>query len=38
MVQELKTRIAATDGLLIATPEYKNSIPGVLKNAFAQNG
>jgi NAD(P)H-dependent FMN reductase len=34
MVQELKTRIAATDGLLIATPEYKNSIPGVLKSAF----
>jgi NAD(P)H-dependent FMN reductase len=34
MLQELKTRIAATDGLLIATPEYNNSIPGVLKNAF----
>jgi chromate reductase, NAD(P)H dehydrogenase (quinone) len=34
MVQELKTRIAATDGLLIVTPEYNNSIPGVLKNAF----
>ena len=32
-VQELKTRIAATDGLLIVTPEYNNSIPGVLKNA-----
>lgn len=33
-VQELKTRIAATDGLLIVTPEYNNSIPGVLKNAI----
>jgi chromate reductase, NAD(P)H dehydrogenase (quinone) len=32
-VQELKRRIMATDGLLIATPEYNNSIPGVLKNA-----
>jgi NAD(P)H-dependent FMN reductase len=34
MVQELKKRIAATDGLLIVTPEYNNSIPGVLKNAI----
>ena len=33
-VQELKRRIAATDGLLIVTPEYNNSIPGVLKNAI----
>ena len=33
-VQELKARIAATDGLLIVTPEYNNSIPGVLKNAI----
>ena len=33
-VQELKTRITASDGLLIATPEYNNSIPGVLKNAI----
>ncbi len=32
-VQELKARISAADGLLIATPEYNNSIPGVLKNA-----
>jgi NAD(P)H-dependent FMN reductase len=32
-VQELKARITAADGLLIATPEYNNSIPGVLKNA-----
>jgi chromate reductase len=32
-VQQLKDRIAAADGLLIATPEYNNSIPGVVKNA-----
>ncbi len=32
-VQELKARITAADGLLISTPEYNNSIPGVLKNA-----
>src|SRR5687767_14724381 len=32
-VQALKDRIAAADGLLIATPEYNNSVPGVLKNA-----
>jgi chromate reductase, NAD(P)H dehydrogenase (quinone) len=32
-VAALKERIAAADGLLIATPEYNNSIPGVLKNA-----
>ena len=33
-VQDLKARIAAGDGLLIATPEYNNSIPGVVKNAI----
>jgi chromate reductase len=33
-VQELKSKIATADGLLIATPEYNNSIPGVLKNAI----
>jgi chromate reductase, NAD(P)H dehydrogenase (quinone) len=33
-VQELKTKIAAADGLLIVTPEFNNSIPGVLKNAI----
>ena len=30
----LKDAIAASDGLLIATPEYNNSLPGVLKNAI----
>ena len=33
-VAELKDEIAAADGLLIATPEYNNSMPGVLKNAI----
>ena len=33
-VQEFRDRIAAADALLIATPEYNFSIPGVLKNAI----
>jgi NAD(P)H-dependent FMN reductase len=33
-VRELKDRIAAADGLLLVTPEYNNSIPGVFKNAI----
>jgi len=33
-VQEFRSRIAAADALLIATPEYNFSIPGVLKNAI----
>lgn len=33
-VQALKDAIAAADGLLFATPEYNNSIPGVMKNAI----
>lgn len=33
-VSELKARIIASDGLLLATPEYNNGIPGVLKNAI----
>jgi chromate reductase, NAD(P)H dehydrogenase (quinone) len=32
-VQTLKERIKAADAVLIATPEYNYSIPGVLKNA-----
>lgn len=32
-VTALKDRIAAADGLLLVTPEYNNSIPGVFKNA-----
>ena len=32
-VVELKRQIQACDGLLLATPEYNNSIPGVFKNA-----
>jgi NAD(P)H-dependent FMN reductase len=33
-VSRLKDAIAAADGLLLVTPEYNNSIPGVTKNAF----
>ena len=33
-VAVLKDAIAAADGLLLATPEYNNSIPGVFKNAI----
>jgi chromate reductase len=33
-VQQLKDRVAAADGLLLVTPEYNNSIPGVFKNAI----
>jgi NAD(P)H-dependent FMN reductase len=32
-VAALKERLAAADGLLVATPEYNHSIPGVAKNA-----
>lgn len=33
-VEELKQQIADADGLLLFTPEYNNSIPGVFKNAI----
>ncbi len=33
-VTELKNRIADADGLLLVTPEYNHSMPGVLKNAI----
>jgi NAD(P)H-dependent FMN reductase len=32
--QELKACVMDCDGLLIVTPEYNNSLPGVLKNAI----
>ena len=34
LVAGLKDRVAAADGLLLVTPEYNNSMPGVLKNAI----
>jgi chromate reductase, NAD(P)H dehydrogenase (quinone) len=33
-VQKFKSKIRAADAILIATPEYNYSIPGVLKNAI----
>jgi chromate reductase len=33
-VKEFKARIRAADAILIVTPEYNYSIPGVLKNAI----
>ena len=33
-VQALKDRVAAASGVLLVTPEYNNSIPGVFKNAI----
>ena len=33
-VKEFKTKIRAVDAILVATPEYNYSVPGVLKNAI----
>jgi NAD(P)H-dependent FMN reductase len=33
-VTALKEAVAAADGLLLATPEYNNGIPGAFKNAI----
>jgi chromate reductase len=33
-VEALKDRIAKADGVLLVTPEYNNSLPGVFKNAI----
>ena len=33
-MRELKEAVTAADGLLLVTPEYNNSIPGVFKNAI----
>ena len=33
-VERLKDQISAADGLMLFTPEYNNSIPGVFKNAI----
>jgi NAD(P)H-dependent FMN reductase len=33
-VESLKDRIASCSGLLLVTPEYNNSMPGVFKNAI----
>ncbi|MFH1586766.1 MAG: NADPH-dependent FMN reductase [Candidatus Diapherotrites archaeon] len=33
-VKELREKIASANGLLLSSPEYNHSIPGVLKNAI----
>jgi chromate reductase, NAD(P)H dehydrogenase (quinone) len=33
-VEQLRASIRAADGLLLVTPEYNRSVPGVLKNAI----
>jgi NAD(P)H-dependent FMN reductase len=33
-VEEVKQQVAAADGVLLVSPEYNNSVPGVLKNAI----
>ena len=33
-VRVLKAKVRAADGVLLATPEYNNGIPGVFKNAI----
>jgi len=33
-VTALKEKVAASDGVMLATPEYNGGIPGVLKNAI----
>src|SRR5207237_1358527 len=33
-VAELKERVAQANGLLLVTPEYNQSLPGVFKNAI----
>ena len=33
-VSTLKERIAASDGVLLVTPEYNNGVPGVFKNGI----
>lgn len=34
IIKEMRKSILASDGILISTPEYNHSIPGVLKNAL----
>jgi chromate reductase len=34
VVQDLRDRVTEADGLLIVTPEFNYSVPGVLKNAI----
>ena len=33
-VEELKAKVMASDGVILATPEYNNGIPGVFKNGI----
>lgn len=33
-VEEMRSTISGSDGVIIATPEYNHGVPGVLKNAL----
>ncbi|MCA9382721.1 NAD(P)H-dependent oxidoreductase, partial [Candidatus Dojkabacteria bacterium] len=34
VIKKLRTKVSDSSGMLVATPEYGNMVPGVLKNMF----